>query len=73
MAETTPRTIRVSDELWTKAGQLARDEGTTRTALIIGWLEEYVREDKTVTTELTSIMKQIKAVRHRLIPDGEPE
>jgi len=70
MANTTPRTIRVPNELWDKAGRRARDEGTTRTALIIGWLEDYTSEDRTVTTELAAIMEQLKAVRTRLVPDG---
>jgi len=75
MANTPKVTVRIPNELWDKAGRRAKDEGTTRTALIIGWLEDYTNEDRTVTTELAEIMSKIKAVRTRLVPEeiGERE
>ena len=43
MPETTPRAVRVPDELWQAALDKARREGTTVTAVVLAALQRYVR------------------------------
>ena len=43
MPETTPRAIRIPDEVWQAALEKARREGTTVTAVVLAALQRYVR------------------------------
>lgn len=43
MPETTPRAIRVPDDLWAAALAKAQQEGTTVTAIVLKALERYVK------------------------------
>lgn len=43
MSETTPRAIRIPDEVWQAALEKARREGTTVTAVVLAALQRYVR------------------------------
>jgi predicted HicB family RNase H-like nuclease len=43
MPETTPRAIRVPDDLWAAALAKAQEEGTTVTAIVLKALERYVK------------------------------
>lgn len=43
MPETTPRAIRIPDEVWQAALDKARREGTTVTAVVLAALQRYVR------------------------------
>lgn len=42
--ETERRTVRVPKERWTQAGEKAKAEGTTLTAVINACLERYIRQ-----------------------------
>lgn len=42
--ENRHRMVRVEDELWRKAGEVAAEQGTTRSAVIRDALRRYVRE-----------------------------
>lgn len=44
---TTPRPVRVPDELWQAALGKARSQGTTLTAVVLAALRAYVDEDIT--------------------------
>lgn len=44
------RNVRVPDEIWLPAKERAEREGTTLTAVIVQRLEEYGRNEDTVTT-----------------------
>jgi predicted HicB family RNase H-like nuclease len=43
MAETTPRAVRVPDDLWEAAIDKAQADGTTVTAVVIKALERFVK------------------------------
>lgn len=43
MPETTPRAIRVPDDLWAAALEKAQAEGTTVTAVVLKALERFIR------------------------------
>jgi predicted HicB family RNase H-like nuclease len=43
MAETTPRAVRVPDDLWEAAIDKAQSDGTTVTAVVIKALERFVK------------------------------
>jgi predicted HicB family RNase H-like nuclease len=43
MAETTPRAVRVPDDLWEAAIDKAQEDGTTVTAVVIKALERFVK------------------------------
>lgn len=66
MANTKPKTIRISDDLWDKAIRQAREEGTTLADMIRRWLEDYTSDDKTITDEMNIIMERLRQLRHRL-------
>lgn len=42
MAETTPRAIRISDDVWGAALVKAREEGTTVTAVVLAALRTFI-------------------------------
>jgi hypothetical protein len=41
--ETTPRAIRIPDDLWAAALDKTQDEGTTVTAVVLKALQRYVK------------------------------
>jgi hypothetical protein len=41
--ETTPRAIRIPDDLWVAALDKAQDEGTTVTAVVLKALQRYIK------------------------------
>ena len=43
MTNTPPRSIRVSDDIWTKASARAKAEGTTVTAVAVAALTRYAK------------------------------
>lgn len=43
MPETTPRAIRIPDDLWAAALEKAQAEGTTVTAVVLRALQRYVK------------------------------
>ena len=43
MAETTPKAVRVPDDVWQTALEKARAEGTTVTAVVVAALRRYAR------------------------------
>lgn len=43
MPETTPRAIRVPDDLWQAAMEKAQSEGTTVTAVVLKALQRYIK------------------------------
>ena len=44
MPETTPRAIRIPDDLWTAALEKAQAEGTTVTAVVLKALERFIKK-----------------------------
>jgi len=42
MPETTPRAIRIPDDLWHAALAKAREDGTTVTAVVLAALREFI-------------------------------
>lgn len=43
MPETTPRAVRIPDEVWQAALDKARRDGTTVTAVVLAALQRYIR------------------------------
>lgn len=43
--ETPIRHVRVSDELWAKVGEIARQQDRTASAVVVDALEKYVGEE----------------------------
>lgn len=44
MPETTPRAIRIPDDLWAAALEKAQAEGTTVTAVVLKALERFIKK-----------------------------
>jgi NRPS condensation-like uncharacterized protein len=45
MPETTPRAIRVPDDVWRAAIAKAREEGTTVTAVVLAALRRFIKKE----------------------------
>jgi hypothetical protein len=43
MANTTPRSLRIPEDVWRAALAKAREDGTTLTAVVVDALREYAR------------------------------
>jgi hypothetical protein len=66
MASTPMQYVRVDPEKWRKAMARAHSENITLPVMIRAWIEDYIRDDMSISDELNQIMERLNVIRKRL-------
>lgn len=60
------RFVRIDEETWSKAMARAHREGTTMSARIREFVDEYANDDMSISREIALIMVRLRRIRKRL-------